>query len=447
MSLDPALDQRSHQRTDTSVGPLLDYLLTYPIERIEPPLIDPNTYPRAIEAMADAAAHLPGVVAVYGDSGTPVTPSISDVDVAIIVEDDIAHLEALESNVEAVLRSFPHAFRHGPVLVPQSVFGRLPLMANMAMNLDHLAGERLPIIDIPSRGVELEYLDRFVFEPYEYLERQLVPSVAVNNGRFGSFLAQVDRIAGPIGAIVLDQHPRSNRRLVCDIRTGLSKMMKLKYDLERLQRITGDTNDRGVADVIDRIDHLRDTYTTDTPTIEAYLSLVLDTMVALRSLQREFVECQSIYDVDPTHQLLRRTCPGIVTPEWSRVTLLAQMELFDRSGIRGHMLPPVAAAHLATFPDHERLFVGTPPEVRFSDDEAESLIDRRSGVLRDYAAFLERVDPDPTTFSLVTTAFLLDHATADPPAASPSVTRIKARVRDTRNRLIARSWLREVANR
>lgn len=419
---------------------LLDRLLAYPVEVRLPTTIPAAAYDTGLDSMVSAVADHEGVVAVYGDSDTPTAPSISDVDVTIVVEDDLASVDHLASTIRPILEHHDGVFVHGPVIVPESVFRYLPLMANMSSDLSHLRGEVISPLSPTPRAGTLEFLDRFAFEPYTYLERQVIPTVDTTAHPMISALARV--VAPPIVAATGRPMP-IRRRLSIDLRTALSKAKKIECDHALFQRIAG-RRLPSVEDALEDVRELRESVVDEPPSTRAVVETIVNAMRAGHDIQAAFLEHQSVYRPESHTYLLDRWCPAIATPTWHALAIEDHLETFDRAGLPGHILPPTVATHLATFPDADALFLDSPPQPRFTDGHAATLVERRNDALRAYRRFLDRTDPDPRTFSLVTAAFLREHATAQPDSRSPRVATLKAYVRRARNRSVAKSW-RELA--
>lgn len=409
----------------------------------EPVETDPETYDRALEAFVAATVDHPDVVAVYGDSSTPTVPGISDLDLAVVVEDRAERLSELQTDVDAVLEEYASLFSHGPILLPESVFEGVPLVANNTTSLDHLGGRSLETRDPGEIALTLRFFDRLAFRPYGYLVRDLFPELdgtATSTNRRG-LLREAERAVRPtIGSLVRRYEPCSERLYLKKSRI-LSKAGSVKHDRDLFEAAFGSTPDVD-DEFLDRVEACRRDYFEDPVTDEECLELLLDGVSYRYRLYLAFLERQRAYAETDRTVYLRRSAPTLATPAWNEVTPYWQLKRFYESGIRGRVLPPAAAAHIATLPGCDDLFYGSAPEPEFVDEEVARVAEQRNETLRLYFEFLERHDGVRDTFKLVPTAGFVVDATSRPHSAVTGLAAVKERVRDVRNVLVASRWHR-----
>lgn len=414
---------------------------------VDPTYVAPGEYDRAIAELVAAVIDHPDVVAVYGDSRTPAAPGISDVDASIVVRDDAERLDDLQRRVDEVVVHRADLYVHGPVIVPESTFEYLPLTANITADLDHLAGEKLQKAEQNETTAAMQFFDRFSFEPYNYLGRQLVPMDRLTSRRQRDipFVSNALRATNPLAAVMFGVRLTQPGALYLDRRLGLSKMMKLKHDWSRYEEAFGEPP---VVDerILDRVEEYRRNYFECDLSNEEYLELLLDSIAARHELQADFVERQSVYPHVDRSFALRRACPTLATPKWTEYSPYRALELFLDAGIRGHVLPPEAALHLATLPYSESLFYGTPPDRTFDDPDAAGVVERRNEGIRRYLEFTETHDIDHGTFSLSTVPFHLRKTTATPESSTALTAALKRDLQDFRNKIVVQSWRRELSD-
>lgn len=427
---------------------LLSRMRDWEIRVDEPVEIDPATYDRAIERFVSATVDHPDVVAVYGDSVTPTVPGLSDIDLALVVEDQVDQLADLQARVDAVMAEFSFLFSHGVILIPKSVFERLSLLANNTMSFDHLGGASVSPMEPDDVALTLRFFDWLAAQPQGRITQELYPKLdsTVNPGFPQSVALEAKRAIQPLVGPVFGWDNGSSEVLHLDKRRILSTVGGIAHDRELFTRAIGSPPDINDG-FLDRVEASRHSYFDDPPTTEECLEYLLDGLTYRYHLTREFIAHQTIYpDIDQTFHL-RRSAPTVATPVWPEFTPYWLLTLCYDSRIRGRVLPPSAALHLGTLPNSDRLFYGTAPKPIFTDDAVVQVIEQRNEALRQYFEFVEAHDGWERTFKLIPAAAFVETATELPPASSRAIGLLKEQVRATRNRVVTRRWDRTTVKR
>lgn len=426
-------------------GELLSRLCEWEFRVSEPAEVDPETYDRAAEAFVNATLDHPEVVAVYGDSATPTVPGISDLDLAVVVEDRVERLGELQARVDAVLEEYADVILDRPVLAPASAFESFPLLANTTTSLDYLGGRRFEPVEPDEVALSLRLFDHLVIEPYCYVDLHLVPEVDARGLRSAVPLA-VERALWPVVAAATDSNPASGGRLHLNKQRGLGNARNVRHDRDLYVRAFGSPPPLEER-VLDRVEAGREEYFEDPLTDEAYLDLLLDTFAYRHRFLGEFVARQTVYpDADRTSHL-RRSEPTFATPAWHTLTPYSTVTLFYQSGIRGRILPPAAALHVAALPGSDDLFYGSPPDPEFGDDAVPRTVERRNEAIHQCLAFADAHEGWRNTFKPTAVVRFIENATSAPPASVPWASRIKERVRAVRNVAVTRLWNRTLTDR
>lgn len=411
----------------------------------EPEQIDASTYAHAREAFTAATVDHPSVVAVYGDSDTPTVAGISDLDLALVVEDRVTGLTELQDCVDEVLEEFSSIFSHGPILLPESVFERLPLLANNTMSLDHLGGRSFDPIEPDEIDLTLRTFDRLALEPYGFLVRDLypVPEDSTSSVLPPSVVGEAKRTVEPIIASSFGQLDSVSGNLYIKKSRILSSVASVRHDWDQLCQIFG-SKPQVDERVLERVDTSRQQYFDDPVTAEECLELLLDGFVCNYQIYREFVDRQRVYPRHDGTYHLRRNVPTLATPAWDSVSPYWLLERFYESRIYGRVLPSVAALHIATLPRSSDFFYGSPPDARFVDRAVADAVERRNEVLRQYFEFLERQDGWENTFKSNPTAGFIMETAKSPQATTSSAQSIKEWIRSGRNLVVTKQWERKI---
>ena len=409
---------------------------------VEPVEIDESAYDRAREAFVVATVDHPDVVAVYGDSVTPTVPGISDLDLALVVADRIDRFAELQASVDSVLHEFSAVFSHPPIIVPESVFERLPLIANNTMSFDHLGGQCFKPVEPDEVAHTLRFFDRLAYKPFGYLISDLYPL------RYRPLDSRVPRsIAGlieatvrPMVAATSDYSPSADTLRIKKSRI-LSKVAGLQHDRDRFVRATGASPEVD-SEVLDRVKQYRQRHFDDPVTAEECLELLLDGLYYRYHLYREFIDRQMIYPESDRTFYLRRNVPTVATPAWDGLPPDRMLHLFYESGIRGRILPSETALHTATLPRGDELFYKTAPD---PEVEATVTVKQRNETIRQYLEFVEfHRDHDGfhDTFKLVPVGEFIQNATSGSLSSDTVSDLIGRRIRGLRNRFVANRWHR-----
>lgn len=442
------MQPRSAYRQDDGVGDWRGeaptWLRQWDMAVSDPPNIDDATYDRARESFVAATADHSDVVAVFGDSATPSVPGVSDLDLALVVTDQIEEFAELQASVGSVLEEFSVVFSHNPIIIPESIFERLSLLANSPLSFDHLAGRTFDPIEPDEVAWTLRFFDRLAYMPYGYLVRDLYPSPERNGrSRVPAPLARLfETTAEPLVAAASGYRPPAGTLRVKKGRI-LSTVASLRHDREHFTRAIG-RSPTATGDVLERVQHYRHTCLDDPPTAEECLALLIDGLWYSYHLHQEFIDRQTVYPAHDRPYYLRRELPTVATPAWDALTPPQMVQLFYNSGMPGRVLPPEAALHTALLPRGDDLFYASPPAV---EPDAMRTIETRNEAIRQYLAFLDaHADQDGffETFKLIPVVELLQDARAGATSRTATPARVKRHVRDMRNLMVEKLWHRSI---
>jgi len=402
--------------------------------------ISEAVYDRARKRFVAATVDHPAVVAVYGDSASPTVPGISDLDLTLVVKDRIDQLSELQESVVSVCDDFSAVFSHSPIILPESVFERLPLIANNTTSFDHLAGRSFTLNEPDEVVLTLRFFDRLAYKPYGYLTSDLCP---VWDGPLQSRVPEpiavpIERTIQPMVAAASDHRPSADRLQIKKTRI-LSKVASLQYDRDLFEHAIGAPPDVD-GELLERVKRYRQRHAEEPVTAEECLELLFDGLSYSHQLYREFIDRQTIYPASDRIFYLRRNVPTVATPAWNELSAEKLLDCFYESGINGRVLPPEAALHAATLPKSDDLFYGTAPD---PEPSATVAIEQRTETIQQYLKFVEshrHHEGFSDTFKLVHTGEFIQQATGGTHSHSSVSGLIGTHARELRNRFIAKRW-------
>lgn len=215
-------DPRKQVASDTVSSAIenLDYDF-YGHPRYEPR----EAYEEAREVFIERIDAVPGVVSVY-ESGSGVSrPGISDIDLIVIVEDEIADPGAVREGIQRA-KVDEYYFFHGPEVLTRDTFAEYYNVLPMPKDLHLLYGEELPHEKNDDRYNYLCYLVDSVNTTYpmEFLDFLFFPGISFADHRMNIVASDLFDLFVP--------RPIADRFLVeIDSRFALHRLNSLRNDM------------------------------------------------------------------------------------------------------------------------------------------------------------------------------------------------------------------------
>lgn len=210
-----------------------------------------EAYEEAREEFVDRLSDVEGIVSVYESGDGPGVPGISDIDMVVVVEDDVADPERLRQRIEDA-KIDEYFFFHGPDVVTRSTFPDYYSVLPVPKELYLYAGEDLNYESRTDEYNKLVYLvDSFnTTYPGEFLEFLFFPGIHLAD-------RQLDIAANDFIDLLLPGRVANHLPVHVETRMALHRLNSLRNDMALFCE-TADTESAVLSEFDESITDLRD---------------------------------------------------------------------------------------------------------------------------------------------------------------------------------------------